>query len=88
MLDRLDGFMWKCEISCLLCLTVYPFADLSSVVAQQTQPEQRVLPLLCMRVGCPLLQGVPQSEDMRSGLVRLEPSEGVGWHATAITESH
>jgi mannose-6-phosphate isomerase-like protein (cupin superfamily) len=42
--------------------------------------------LACEGNDCPLLKGVPQTNGMRSGFVRLKPGESVGTHSTGEHE--
>jgi quercetin dioxygenase-like cupin family protein len=59
---------------------------LSALVAGQTKPEPKTLPLTCPGGDCPLLTGRPQTAGMRGGSVKLKPGESVGWHSTASNE--
>jgi len=75
----------KHAIRSLLAVTLLFLAGFS--VSSQTRPPQPLtLPLKCAKGECPLLQGVPQTGGMRSGFVRLKPSESVGWHTTGKNE--
>ncbi len=56
---------------------------LSAVVVAQAQPPQALSQALqCAGKDCSLLTGVPQTNGMRSGFVRLKPGESVGAHST------
>ena len=57
----------------------------SPSVAQST-PTPQVIPLPSGAGDIPLLQGRPQTAGMRSGLVRLQPNQTVGWHTTGQHE--
>jgi mannose-6-phosphate isomerase-like protein (cupin superfamily) len=59
---------------------------LSPVRAQAPAPQPLSLPLECPAGDCPLLQGAPQTAGLRSGFVRLQPGETVGWHSTTQHE--
>ncbi|HTT21025.1 MAG TPA: cupin domain-containing protein [Candidatus Sulfotelmatobacter sp.] len=61
-------------------LVLHPFC------AQQPLPKPLTLSLECNSGDCPLLQGVPQTAGLRSGFVRLNPGETVGWHSTTDHE--
>ena len=58
----------------------------AALCSQTSQPTPSVLPLACPQTECPLLNGLPQTAGMRSGLVRLKPGETVGWHTTGQHE--
>ncbi len=49
-------------------------------------PHPLSIPLVCGHGDCPLLKGAPQTSGMRSGYVRLQPGETVGWHTTGTNE--
>jgi mannose-6-phosphate isomerase-like protein (cupin superfamily) len=53
---------------------------------QTPPPQPLTLPLACAGKDCSLLRGKPQTAGMRSGYVRLEPGETVGWHSTGKNE--
>ena len=61
----------------LLCLLAVPLF---------AQPKPFARPLDCPAKDCPLLEGAPQTSGMRSGFVRLQPGESVGWHSTGQHE--
>ncbi|HTS67426.1 MAG TPA: cupin domain-containing protein [Terriglobia bacterium] len=67
-------------ISLVLTIAVAP------VSSQNARPQPLALPLQCPSGDCPLLKGTPQTAGMRSGYVRLEPGETVGWHTTGKNE--
>lgn len=50
------------------------------------KPHSLVLPLVCQQGDCAMLKGVPVTTGMRSGYVRLQPGETVGWHTTGKNE--
>src|SRR5438876_11844651 len=60
---------------CLIALT-------SSTFAQQRPQQAFTTSLKCSGKDCSLLTGVPQTNGMRSGFVRLKPGESVGEHST------
>ena len=66
-----------------LVLSTLAWLSLSS---ETPKPQPLTLPLECPEGYCPLLQGAPQTEGMRSGFVRLKPGESVGWHTTGRNE--
>jgi mannose-6-phosphate isomerase-like protein (cupin superfamily) len=63
------------------------FVIASLPVSSEThQPQPLTLALQCPGGDCPLLNGAPQTAGMRSGYVRLNPGETVGWHTTGRSE--
>jgi quercetin dioxygenase-like cupin family protein len=62
------------------------FAAVVPLSSQMSRPQPLTLPLECPKGDCPLLRGAPQTTGMRSGFVRLEPGETVGWHTTGQNE--
>ena len=62
------------------------FFALLPLSSQTPSPQPLTLPLQCTAGHCALLEGVPQTAGMRSGFVRLEPGETVGWHTTGHNE--
>jgi mannose-6-phosphate isomerase-like protein (cupin superfamily) len=58
----------------------------ATVSSQSAGPQPFARTLDCPTGDCPLLQGVPQTAGMRSGLVRLKPGASVGWHTTGAHE--
>jgi len=66
--------------SVLFTLALLPLSS------QTSTPQPLTLPLECAGRECPLLQGAPQTAGMRSGFVRLNPGESVGWHTTGENE--
>jgi mannose-6-phosphate isomerase-like protein (cupin superfamily) len=50
------------------------------------KPQPLNVPLKGAQQDRPLLNGVPQTAGMRSGFVRLQPGETVGWHTTGKNE--
>ncbi len=54
--------------------------------SQVSRLQPLTLPLECPKGDCPLLRGAPQTTGMRSGFVRLQPGETVGWHTTGGNE--
>jgi len=56
-------------------------------MASQAPPRHAlVLAMECPGGDCTLLRGAPQTAGMRSGFVRLNPGQSVGWHSTAQNE--
>jgi len=55
-------------------------------VSQAPTRQPLVLGLQCPGGDCPLLTGAPQTAGMRSGFVRLKPTQSVGWHSTGENE--
>jgi mannose-6-phosphate isomerase-like protein (cupin superfamily) len=73
----------------LLALIVFSFGVPAAVsIAQSTPPKHRstTMSLECAGDDCPLLKGFPQTAGLRSGFVRLQPGETVGWHTTGTNE--
>ena len=62
------------------------FCGLSPLVSQAPPRQALVLSLECSSGDCALLKGAPQTAGMRSGFVRLQPGQSVGWHSTARNE--
>ncbi len=58
----------------------------SPLASQTPEPQALVLSFQCPQGDCPLLHGSPQTAGMRSGFVRLNPGETVGWHTTGKNE--
>ncbi len=58
----------------------------SPVSSETAKPQPLTLALQCPAGDCPLLKGVPHTAGMRSGFVRLNPGETVGWHTTGKNE--
>jgi mannose-6-phosphate isomerase-like protein (cupin superfamily) len=56
------------------------------VSSQAVKPQPLNVPLKGAQQDRPLLNGVPQTAGMRSGFVRLQPGETVGWHTTGKNE--
>jgi mannose-6-phosphate isomerase-like protein (cupin superfamily) len=57
-----------------------------SLASQAPVRQPLTMPLECPTGDCPLLKGAPQTAGMRSGFVRLEPGDSVGWHTTGENE--
>ncbi len=53
---------------------------------QTPRPRPLTVPLACSQGDCPVLTGAPQTTGMRSGFVRLNPGQTVGWHTTGKNE--
>ena len=53
---------------------------------QPTKPQPLVIQLGPENASRDLLTGVPQTAGVRSGFVRLQPGETVGWHTTGQHE--
>ncbi len=70
----------------VLSVSLFFFATTGPVSPQTVKPHPLVMPLECSQEYCALLQGLPQTAGMRSGLVRLKPGETVGWHTTGDHE--
>jgi len=70
------------------CLTIVTavYCFLSPIAAQAPPPRAIVLRTACRGGDCPLLTGPPQTAGMRSGYVRLQPGQSVGWHSTGKNE--
>lgn len=71
--------------ACLLCITAALLAT-ASLSSQTGKPHPFTVPLQCPQGDCPILKGAPQTAGMRSGFVRLQPGETVGWHTTGKNE--
>lgn len=56
------------------------------LISQAPGPQPFARPLECPEGDCPLLQGAPRTNGMRSGFVRLKPGATVGWHTTGHNE--
>ena len=52
----------------------------------ETKREPTTFVLACAEGDCPLLKGVPQTNGMRGGSVKLNPGQSVGWHSTSGNE--
>ncbi|HTV57594.1 MAG TPA: cupin domain-containing protein [Verrucomicrobiae bacterium] len=63
-------------------------AGLAEVHASlQEQPRKPLtMPAACGEKDCTLLGGAPVTAGLRSGFVRLQPGETVGWHTTGAHE--
>ena len=73
----------------LTAIAAVPAALLLAAATMSSQapaPRPLTLPLDCPKGDCPLLRGAPQTTGMRSGFVRLQPGETVGWHTTGGNE--
>jgi mannose-6-phosphate isomerase-like protein (cupin superfamily) len=71
----------------LLITLLIPVLLTGPAVRPETLPVQPLtLPLACAGKDCSLLRGKPQTAGMRSGYVRLDPGETVGWHTTGKNE--
>ena len=73
----------------LTAIAAVPAALLLAAATMSSQapaPRPLTLPLDCPKGDCPLLRGAPQTTGMRSGFVRLQPGETVGWHTTGKNE--
>lgn len=64
----------------MLCATA------AQLCPQMAGPKPLARPLACAKAECPMLEGAPQTAGMRSGFVRLQPGETVGWHTTGQHE--
>ena len=62
------------------------FCGLTPLASQAPPRQALVLAVECPGGDCPLLKGAPQTAGMRSGFVRLQPGETVGWHTTGKNE--
>jgi mannose-6-phosphate isomerase-like protein (cupin superfamily) len=62
------------------------FLAATPLLSQTAKPQPLTVPLAGAQEDRPLLQGVPQTEGMRSGFVRLNPGATVGWHTTSKNE--
>lgn len=76
------------QFSDLCWLSLVPGLFFSSLPAlsQPPEPGPEAIPLVCAHGDCPVLTGAPQTAGMRSGFVRLEPGQTVGWHTTGKNE--
>jgi mannose-6-phosphate isomerase-like protein (cupin superfamily) len=75
------------RIAAIVCFALLLFPLVLHCLSSQTPtPQPLTLPLGCAAKDCPLLEGRPQTAGMRSGFVRLKPSESVGWHTTGKNE--
>ena len=70
----------------VLSVSLFFFSATGPVSLQTAKPHPLVMPLECSQGYCALLQGLPQTAGMRSGLVRLQPGETIGWHTTGDHE--
>ena len=59
---------------------------LLAAASAQSTPVPQVIPLPSGAGDLPLLTGAPQTAGLRSGLVRLQPTQTVGWHTTGAHE--
>jgi len=62
------------------------FCGLSPIASQAPPRQALVLAIECPGGDCALLKGAPQTAGMRSGFVRLQPGQSVGWHSTDRNE--
>jgi mannose-6-phosphate isomerase-like protein (cupin superfamily) len=62
------------------------FLAASSIFPQTAKPQPLTVPLQGAKESRSLLQGIPQTAGIRSGFVRLQPGETVGWHTTGKNE--
>ena len=62
------------------------FPACAPALSQLPQPVPQAIPLACAQGNCPVLTGAPQTAGMRSGFVRLNPGQTVGWHTTGKNE--
>jgi mannose-6-phosphate isomerase-like protein (cupin superfamily) len=71
-----------------LFLTILPLLIATAGMASSPTdaPHPLAVPLHCEHGDCRVLNGVPQTSGMRSGFVRLQPGETVGWHTTGENE--
>jgi mannose-6-phosphate isomerase-like protein (cupin superfamily) len=71
-----------------LFLSILPLliATLGTASSPSETPHPLAVPLHCEHGDCRVLNGVPQTSGMRSGFVRLQPGETVGWHTTGRNE--
>jgi mannose-6-phosphate isomerase-like protein (cupin superfamily) len=67
-------------------MSITLFLVVVTLSSQTSQPQPLTLPLECAKGDCPLLRGAPQTRGMRSGFVRLNAGETVGWHTTGQNE--
>jgi len=56
------------------------------VPSETLRPQPFARALECSNGDCSLLNGQPQTAGMRSGFVRLNPGQSVGWHTTGQHE--
>ena len=71
--------------ACLLCIAAALLAT-APLSSQTEKPHPFTASLECAQGDCPILNGAPQTAGMRSGFVRLQPGETVGWHTTGKNE--
>ena len=69
-----------------LPLIAFLFVCAAPLASQENSHQPLTLPLRCAGGDCVLLHGAPQTAGLRSGYVRLEPGESVGWHSTTEHE--
>jgi mannose-6-phosphate isomerase-like protein (cupin superfamily) len=70
----------------LLIIAAGTFLLTAPASSQTPEPQPFTTPLTCAQGDCPILKGAPQTTGMRSGFVRLQPGETVGWHTTGKNE--
>jgi mannose-6-phosphate isomerase-like protein (cupin superfamily) len=70
----------------LLIPALLPLVFDNKTVAQTPSRKPFTLALECAGGDCPLLKGAPETAGMRSGFVRLQPGQSVGWHSTGNHE--
>jgi len=66
-----------------LAIMLWP---VDSAFSQSSSRKPFVSALTCVGGDCPILRGVPQTQGMRSGFVRLQTGASVGWHSTERNE--
>jgi len=69
-----------------IALTIAILGMLAPGFGEAPDRQPLSLSFACDGADCPLLKGVPQTAGMRSGSVRLEPGQSVGWHTTGHNE--
>ena len=72
-----------------VAIILWMFASPLAVTHSQSAPPRHqptTMALDCATDDCPLLRGLPQTAGLRSGFVRLQPGETVGWHSTGTNE--
>ncbi|HXW93855.1 MAG TPA: cupin domain-containing protein [Terriglobales bacterium] len=76
--------MTKVKLVLTLTCVVLAFDAIAAQDALKREPITFTLD--CGSGDCPLLKGMPQTNGMRGGSVKLKPGDSVGWHSTAANE--
>lgn len=76
------GKNWRAALAALALILAWHLGAQEPGAKQQPQS----FSLDCPGSDCLVLKGLPQTNGMRAGSVRLQPGERVGWHSTGQNE--